>query len=225
MSEERYELYSYFRSSCSARVRIAAHYKGIKLDYKFIHLLKNEQQGEDYVSKLNPGKTVPTLVVHEKDGSTSVIRQSVAMLEYLEEKYPDAPKLLPPTSQPMKRALVRDLVNVVACDIQPVTNLKILNKVRPLGVKGEEWQKDFMTTGLQTYEQMLEGVAGTYSVENDVTLADVVLVPAVDNALRFGVDMDQFPKIKAIYQECQKLEAFQKGSWKNQPDTPEELKG
>lgn len=224
MPEEKYELYSYFRSSCSARVRIAAHYKGIKLEYKFIHLLKNEQQSDDYVSRLNPGKTVPTLVVHEKDGSTSLIRQSVAILEYLEEMHPDAPKLLPPIDQPMKRARVRDLVNVVACDIQPVTNLRILNKVKPLGVKGEEWQKEFMTAGLETYEQMLKDAAGRFSVGDEVTLADVVLVPAVDNALRFGVEMDQFSKIMKIYQACQNIDAFRQGSWRNQPDTPEDLR-
>lgn len=220
MAEPQYELYSYYRSSCSARVRIAAHHKVIKLNYKFIHLLKNEHQGDEYCN-FNPGTTVPTLVIHNKDGSTNLIRQSVAILEYLEETHPDPP-LLPST--PLEKAQVRDLVNVVACDIQPVTNLKLLNKVRPLGVKGEEWQKEWMTSGLDTYERMLKGVAGRYSVGDEVTLADVVLVPAVDNALRFEVDIKLFPEVKRIYGECQKLEAFEKGSWKNQPDTPDELR-
>lgn len=217
----KYELYTYFRSSCSARVRIAAHLKGIELKYQFIHLLKNEQQGDDYVNKQNPGKTVPTLVIRDGE-KTQFIRQSVAILEYLEEAHPDLPRLLP--SGPAERAQVRDLVNVVACDIQPVTNLKILVKVRPLGVVGDEWQREFMSAGLETYEKIAQSTAGRYSVGDEVTLADVVLVPAVDNAIRFGVDMGKLPVVKRIYDEAMKVEAFRKGSWKAQPDTPEELR-
>jgi len=218
-----YELYTYFRSSCSARVRIAAHWKGIELKYKYIHLLKNEQQDSDYVDKRNPGKTVPTLVVRE-DGKEILIRQSVAMLEYLEEAHPNLPKLLPPASDPVARARVRDLVNIVACDIQPVTNLRILNKVRPLGVAAEQWQQEFMSAGLEAYEKIASSTAGKFSVGDEVTLADVVLVPAVDGASRFKVDISLFPNVKRIFDEAQKLEAFQKGSWKTQPDTPEELR-
>lgn len=218
-----YELYSYFRSSCSARVRIAAHWKGIALNYKFIHLLKNEQQGDDYVSKYNPGKTVPTLVINE-EGKQHLIRQSVAILEYFEERHPELPKLLPPVSDPLGRAKVRDLVNIVACDIQPVTNLKILNKVRPLGAVAEEWQHDFMSAGLEAYEKVVEGSAGKFSVGDEVTLADVVLAPAVDNAVRFKVDISRYPTVERIYKEGQALDAFQKGGWKNQPDTPAELR-
>ena len=220
-----YELYSYFRSSCSARVRIAAHFKGVSLKYQFIHLLKNEHQGSDYTAKFNPNKTVPTLVIHHQDGSTALIRQSIAILEYLEEAHPDLPALLPPVSDPQQRAFVRDLVNVVACDIQPVTNLKILNKVKPLGVVGEEWQRDLMGSGLQVYETMVNDTAGKFSVGDSVTLADVVLVPAVDNALRFKVDMSKLPTVMKIYDACMEVEAFQKGSWKAQGDTPEELRG
>lgn len=216
-----YELYTYFRSSCSARVRIAAQWKGIDLKYNFIHLLKNEQQGDAYVDNLNPGKTVPTLVI--RDGAnTQLIRQSVAILEYFEEAHPQLPRLLP--NNPAQRAQVRDLVNVVACDIQPVTNLKILVKVKPLGVNGEQWQVEFMTAGLQTYEKIVQSTAGKYSVGDEVTLADVVLVPAVDNAIRYGVDLGKIPVVMRIYQEAIKLEAFKKGSWRTQPDTPEELR-
>ncbi len=218
-----YELYTYFRSSCSARVRTAAHWKGLELKYKYIHLLKNEQHASDYVEKCNPGKSVPTLVVRDK-GEEFRIRQSIAILEYLEEAHPDLPKLLPPASDPVARAKVRDLVNIVACDIQPVTNLRILNRVRPLGVAAEEWQQDFMSAGLEAYERIASSSAGKFSVGNEVTMADVVLVPAVDGALRFKVDMSRFPTVKRIYDEAQKIEAFQKGSWKTQPDTPEELR-
>lgn len=217
-----YELYSYFRSSCSARVRIAAHWKGIELNYKFIHLLKDEQKSAEYVG-LNPGKTVPILVIRE-DGQEVLVRQSVAILEYFEERHPDLPKLLPSSSNVIGRAHVRDLVNIVACDIQPVTNLKILNKVRPLGVEANEWQQSFMAAGLETYEAVASKIAGQYSVGDEVTLADVVLAPAVDNALRFKVDLTKFPTIERIYKELASLEAFRKGSWKAQPDTPAELR-
>lgn len=218
-----YKLYTYFRSSCSARVRIAAQFKGIELKYHFIHVLKNEQQGDAYVSELNPGKTVPTLAI--RDGErTQLIRQSVAILEYFEEAHPDLPRLLPSTSDYIRRAQVRDLVNIVACDIQPVTNLKILVKVKPLGVVGDEWQREFMGAGLLAYETIAKGTAGTYSVGDEVTLADVVLVPAVDNALRYGVDMSKLPVVMRIYQEAMKVAAFRRGSWKAQPDTPAELR-
>lgn len=217
-----YELYSYFRSSCSARVRIAAYWKGLEMNYKFVHLLKDEQKADGYTD-LNPNKTVPTLVVRE-DGQEFVIRQSIAILEYLEERHPDLSRLLPAPLNIVGRAKVRDLVNIVACDIQPVTNLRILNKIRPLGVDANEWQQTFMTAGLNAYEAIVSKTAGKYSVGDEVTMADVVLAPAVDGALRFKVDMDRFPTIKKIYVELASLEAFEKGSWKAQPDTPMELR-
>lgn len=217
-----YELYSYFRSSCSARVRIAAHWKGLELNYKYVHLLKDEQKADGYTG-LNPNKSVPTLVIRE-DGQEFLIRQSVAILEYLEERHPDLPKLLPAPSNVIGRAKVRDLVNIVACDIQPVTNLRILNKVRPLGADANEWQQTFMTAGLSAYEAIASETAGKYSVGDEVTMADVILAPAVDGALRFKVDMNKFPTIKRIYDELASLEAFKKGNWKAQPDTPAELR-
>lgn len=218
-----YELYTYFRSSCSARVRIAAHWKGIELKYKYIHLLKNEQQGSEYVDKLNPGKSVPTLVIRE-NGEEALVRQSVAILEYFEERHPELASLLPPASDPIGRAKVRDLVNIVACDIQPVTNLRILNRVKPLGVNAKEWQQEFMNVGLEAYEKVCRSSAGKYSVGDEVTMADVVLAPAVDGALRFEVDMSEFPTIQRVYDQVKQLDAFVKGSWKTQPDTPEDLR-
>ncbi|KAJ9652822.1 hypothetical protein H2198_007952 [Neophaeococcomyces mojaviensis] len=218
----QYELYSYFRSSCSARVRIAAHFKGIELEYKFIHLLNNDQQSSDYIG-LNPSKTVPTLVIRE-NGKELLIRQSVAILEYFEERHPELPKLLPPASDPEARAKVRELVNIVACDIQPVTNLKVLNKVRPLGVEAQEWQHEWMSVGLEAFEKVVQLSAGKFAVGDEVTMADAVLAPAVDNAIRFKVDISRYPTVARIYGESGKLEAFQKGGWKAQPDTPAELR-
>lgn len=223
-SNNQYELYSYFRSSCSARVRIAAHHKGIPLTYKFIQLLKNDQQSPDYTA-LNPSKNVPTLIVRNpQTGSEFPIRQSIAILEYFEDQHPELPALLPPKSNAEARAKVRELVNVVACDIQPVTNLKVINKVKPLGVDPQMWQREWMSNGLEAFEAIVHLSAGLYAVGDEVTMADVVLAPAVDNAIRYGVDISRFPTIGRIYNRAQKLEAFQKGSWKTQPDTPEDLR-
>jgi len=143
-------------------------------------------------------------------------------LEYFEDAYPNAPKLLPEDVE--ARAKVRELVNVVACDIQPVTNLKVLNKVRPLGVDGKEWQAEWMSSGLEAFERIVKGSAGRYAVGDQVTLADVVLAPAVDNALRFGVDVSKYETVWRVYEEVGKIEAFQKGGWRTQEDTPEEFR-
>lgn len=217
-----YELYTYFRSSCSARVRIAANHKGIQLEFHFINLLQGEQKSTEY-AEVNTSQSVPTLVVTTADGQISTIEQSVAILEYLEETRPDLPPLLP--SDANERALVRQLVQIVACDIQPVTNLRILSKVRQAGLDGEAWQREFMAAGLRAYEKtVVRHGQGVYSIGDSITMADVVLVPAVDGALRFNVDMTEFPRVKKIYEATQQLPAFRAGSWKTQPDTPAQFR-
>ncbi|KAF4554283.1 Maleylacetoacetate isomerase-like protein [Elsinoe fawcettii] len=223
MERTTYELYSYFRSSCSARIRIAALLKGIKLEYKYINLLKDEQNQAPYTS-VNSSHLVPTLIVKDHTGEQLVIHQSVAILEYLEESRPDLPALLPKT--PKDRALVRELVNIVACDLQPVTNLRILNRIRPLGIDANEWQQDFMGRGLQAYEEVLiRNGPSKFSFGDSVTLADLSLIPAVDGAVRFGVDVEKkFPNIYRIYNEAQQLPAFREGGWQRQSDTPEALR-
>jgi len=226
MSEQyKYTLYTYFRSSCSARVRIAAHIKGIPLEYKYIHLVKGEQNAAEY-SALNPSESVPTLVVTETlSGKVVKIRQSIAILEYLEETRPDSPKLLPSLDDPVARAQVRELVDIVACDIQPVTNLRVLTFIKPLDIEAKTWQVHFMTLGFRAYEELLKICAGTYSVGDQVTMADCALAPAVDGALRFGVDVQgQFPNVWKIWENLRTVESFQQGRWNNQEDTPDELR-
>ena len=223
-----YTLYTYFRSSCSARVRIAALYKGISLEYKYINLLANEQNSENY-ARCNNSHTLPTLVVSNDENAHGIheafkIQQSVAILEYWEDCHPELPALLP--RKPCDRAFVRQLVNIIACDVQPVTNLKILSAVKRAGIEGGQWQREHMTAGLRAYDQVLvsSGCAGAYSVGDSVTLADVVLAPAVDGALRFGVDIACLPNVKRIYEKLQTLPAFIEGGWRAQLDTPEELR-
>jgi maleylacetoacetate isomerase len=224
----KYTLFSYFRSSCSGRIRIAAHLKDIPLEYKYIHLVKGEQHSTEYHA-LNPSDSVPTLVVRDQETDEEItrIRQSVAILEFFEEvEEGNGVKLLPGKDDPLGRARVRELVNIVASDIQPVTNLRVLSYIKPLNVDAQKWQQHFMSLGLRAYEELVKVYGGKYSVGDSVTMADCALAPAVDGALRFGVDVQgEFPRIWQVWEEIGQLDAFRKGRWNNQPDTPEDLRG
>jgi maleylacetoacetate isomerase len=189
---------------------------------QYIHLLKGEQTSTEY-ERVNASQSVPTLVITDDDGQQTTIEQSIAILEYLEESRPDLPKLLPEDVR--ERAMVRQLVDIVACDIQPVTNLRVLQKVKNFGVETTDWQNEWMSRGLLAYEKtMLRHGTGEYSVGDCITMADVVLAPAVDGAVRFGVDLDAIPNVKRVYEASQQHPAFQKGSWRTQQDTPEEFR-
>ena len=226
-SKYRYTLYSYFRSSCSARIRIAAHLKEIPLEYEYIHLVKGEQHSKTYHS-LNPSDSVPTLIVSDSQTGKEIarIRQSVAILEYLEEaEEGNGVNLLPEKEDLFGRARVRELLNIVASDVQPVTNLRVLNFIKPHGIEAKEWQQHFMTLGFQAYEELVKTSGGKYSVGDSVTFADCALAPAIDGALRFGVDVQgEYPHIWKVWEEIKQLESFKKGRWDNQPDTPEDLR-
>ena len=226
-NQPRLLLHSYFRSSCSARVRTAAHLKNIPLEYSYIHLLKGDQSSSEYTST-NPSASVPTLTVTSASHEPIVIRQSIAILEFLEEYFPEKRKLLPDTQEAVARARVRDLVNIIATDMQPPTNLRILKKVKKI-TQGDneapgEWAKDLMTRGLLAYDKVAEKYAGKYSVGDEITLADVCLAPAVEGALRYNVDIKQFPIVDRVYTAIKGLEEFKRGDWKHQPDTPEEFR-
>src|SRR6478735_915101 len=149
MSDSQYTLYSYFRSSCSARIRIALNAKGIPYELAFVNLLKNEHLSDSHKT-LNPSASVPVLISNASKDKPFRIGQSVAALEYLEEKHPSH-ALLP--SNPEARAIVRTLVNIICADIQPVTNLRIMRRVRELGGNAEEWNKQLMSDGLKAYEE------------------------------------------------------------------------
>eukprot|EP01119_Soliformovum_irregulare_P001517 TRINITY_DN11217_c0_g1_i1.p1 TRINITY_DN11217_c0_g1~~TRINITY_DN11217_c0_g1_i1.p1 ORF type:complete len:211 (-),score=37.88 TRINITY_DN11217_c0_g1_i1:266-898(-) len=202
------ELYSYWRSSCSWRVRISLAIKDIPYQYHAVNLLKGEQTQEEY-AKRNPIKSVPTLV---HDGV--VFTQSVSILEYLEERFPDTVRLLP--QDPVSRAKVRELVNIIAADTQPVQNLRVLKKVGD--EKKNDWAKEVITYGFQAFEKIASASAGKYCVGDEVSLADVALVPQVYNANRFGVDMAAFPTISAINDRLKSLPAFEQSKPENQPD-------
>ncbi|KAG4441350.1 hypothetical protein IFR05_003164 [Cadophora sp. M221] len=226
MSQPKLLLHTYFRSSCSARVRTAAHLKGIPLEYSYIHLLSSQQSSPSYTT-LNPSASVPTLSFTTSSGEAVIIRQSIAILEFLEEYFPDTPRLLPPPDNIIGRARVRELVNIIANDTQPPSNLRILRKVESLGGEASpaEWAKEFMGKGLEAYDRVAEGNAGRYSVGDEVTMADVCLAPAVEGALRYGVDVEGLGTVWRVYNEIKRLEAFKKGDWRHQDDTPEEFRG
>jgi maleylacetoacetate isomerase len=221
-------LYSYFRSSCSARVRIACNLKGINLRYKYVNLLKGEQLASEYTDT-NPCATVPTLTIPASNAlnetkSDIVICQSLAILEFLEEipGYADKRKLLPHSA--VERYKVRELVGIICCDVQPPSNMHILKRVDALAADRKVWAKEVMHRGLAAYEGLLKSYAGKYSFGDEVTMADVCLAPAVEGALRWGVDMEEFPTITRVYDEIRGLDAFVKGDWRHQEDTPEEFR-
>lgn len=207
-------LYSYFLSSCSWRVRIALAFKNINYEYKGVNLLKGEHLAEDFL-KINPSSKVPSLVYNG-----NVLTHSTAILEYLEEVVP-SPRLLP--MDPVKRAKVRTLVDVVISDIQPLQNIgisKYLGEDRYF-----EWGKHWIEKGFTAFERYLQESHKLYCIGDEVTLADVCLVPQVFNAVnRFHVDVNQFPLINEISTRLSELPAFKMSHPFVQPDCPEGLK-
>ncbi|PPJ53011.1 hypothetical protein CBER1_11331 [Cercospora berteroae] len=221
-------LYTYFRSSCSCRVRTACHLKNIPLQFKYINLLSAEQTSPLYLSEINPNGTVPTLLIHSSTGALlGKITQSLSILEFLEETFPSPEyvSLLPPPSQWLERAKVRDLVALVACDMQPPTNLRILKQVNPLGITNQAWFAENMAKPVAAYEEVLVQTAGKYSVGDEISLADVCLAPAIENAVRWEVDLSKYPTVLRVFENSRRVEAFVKGDWRHQEDTPEGLRG
>uniref|UniRef100_A0AAA9TXU3 Maleylacetoacetate isomerase n=2 Tax=Bos taurus TaxID=9913 RepID=A0AAA9TXU3_BOVIN len=208
-------LYSYFRSSCSWRVRIALALKNIDYETVAINLTKDGgQQFSGEFQALNPMKQVPALKI---DGIT--IGQSLAIIEYLEETRP-TPRLLP--WDPKKRAQVRMVSDLIASGIQPLQNLSVLKQV------GQEnqltWAQQAITSGFNALEQILQSTAGRYCVGDEVSMADLCLAPQVANADRFKVDLTPYPTISRINKSLLALEAFHVSHPCRQPDTPPELR-
>ena len=209
------QLYSFFRSGTSHRLRIALNLKGLATEYVAVDLRTEAHQSAEYKA-LNPQGLVPTLV---KDGK--VMTQSPAIIEWLEETHP-TPALLPTT--PDDRAHVRALAAMVACDIHPINNRRILEYLRHT-LKADEaaintWCGHWITQGFDAYEAMLaaDQRRGAFSFGDRPGLADVYLVPQVESARRFKLDMARWPLITAVDAACMALAAFQQAAPAQQPD-------
>ena len=206
-------LYSYFRSSCSYRVRIALYLKEIPFIYKPVHLTKEGGgQFQESFKQINPFKQVPCL----KQGDM-YLSQSLPIILYLEKKWPNPP-LLP--KEPFKQAEVLSVCEMINSSIQPLQNLQVLKAVEQKW-KGDklEWAKFWIERGFSDLEEFLKSRAGTFSFGNSLTMADLFVVPQVYNADRFKVSLKNFPLLSCINKECLKLEAFQKAHPANQPDS------
>jgi maleylpyruvate isomerase len=209
------KLYSFFRSGTSHRLRIALNLKGIATDYAAIDLRVDEQQKEAFKA-INPQGMVPAL-----DTGDQVLIQSPAIIEWLEEKHP-TPALLPVGAD--ARARVRALAAMVGCDIHPINNRRILQTLRKQFGANEDainaWCGHWISEGFDAYEALIaaDKTRGRFSFGDTPTLADVYLIPQVESARRFNVDMNRWPLISAIDKACGELEAFKKAAPMAQPD-------
>ena len=209
-------LYSYYRSSAAYRVRIALALKGVNYDYVAVNLLRAQQKSGDYMAK-NPQGLVPAL--ETDDGE--LIAQSVAIMEWLEETGA-GPALLP--ADPLLRARVRSAVNSIACDVHPLNNISVLNHLQnPLGVSPEQvqaWYAQWIYRGYDAIEKTLEAHSGRCCFGDEPSMADACLIPQTYNALRFKVDISDYPNIQRVCAHCNTLPAFVSAAPENQPDAP-----
>jgi len=218
MTQDSLRLYSYWRSSAAYRVRIGLNLKGLRCETVPVHLVRDGgQQHSAGYKAINPQELVPTLL-----HGARAIRQSLAILEYLDETWQDAP-LLPSLAR--DRARVRALAQLVACDIHPLNNLRVLQYFEQTwNVPQSErdgWVRHWIAQGFAAFEQQLDDPAtGDYCHGDEPGLADCCLVPQVYNARRFGMDMAAYPRIARIEAACMALPAFADARPETQPDAP-----
>jgi len=208
------KLYSYFRSSAAYRVRIALNLKGISYETESIHLVKDGGRNKlPEFRAVNPQMRVPALVTPAGD----VLIQSLAIIEYLDETHPQPP-LLP--KDPVARARVRALAELVACDIHPLNNIGPLrylkNNMAQQQSAIDEWYHHWVVAGFEALEQLI--TPGPFTCGSEITLADLCLVPQVYNARRLNVPLDRFPKIVGVDRACSAVAAFDRARPENQPD-------
>ncbi|MBC7465583.1 MAG: maleylacetoacetate isomerase [Bdellovibrio sp.] len=215
-------LYNYFRSSTSYRARIALELKKLNYEYYPIHLINNggEQHSEDY-RKLNPMGGIPTLV---HDGK--VIGQTMAILQYLDDAFPQTQQLFPKDF--FEKAKVIQFCENINTDIHPVQNLKVLKYLKKnfstTEEQNEHWVQHWITEGFHAVEKMAGETSKDYCFGSSVTAADIFLIPQMVTAQRFHTDLSPFPTLNKIYKNCLELEAFKKAHPFRQVDTPEDMR-
>jgi maleylacetoacetate isomerase len=209
------KLYTYFRSSAAFRVRIALNLKGLAYEPRFIHLARGEHRKPEF-TQVNAQALLPTL---ELDDGTR-LNQSLAIIEYLEEKHP-RPALLP--ADPLGKARVRSLSYLVAAEIHPLNNLRVLQHLkRALGQNEDQvntWYRHWIADGLAKLEaELARGGTGRFSHGNEPTMADCCLVPQIFNAKRYDCELASYPTTMRVFEQCMKLEAFDRAQPSQQPD-------
>ena len=211
------KFYDYFRSSGAYRVRIALNLKGIAAERTFIHLRRKEHRAPDYL-KINPQGLVPAIV----DDDGTIVSQSMAIIEYLDETRPDTPPLLP--DDPAGRARVRTIAQAIACEIHPLNNLRVLQHlVQSLGIdettRDEKWYGHWIAVGLAGVEGLLkQGATGRFCHGDTPTMADACLVPQIFNAQRFKCDLAPYPNVMRVFDSCLRLDEFDAAQPAKQPD-------
>jgi len=208
------KLYSYFRSSCAYRVRIGLGLKGLDFECEFVHLRRGEQRSRSHLER-NPQGLVPTLV----DGDIT-LSQSLAILEYLDERHPEPP-LLP--GSPAERAHIRQIAFALACEVQPLQNFGVLQKLKRDFSATEDdtarWVRSIIESGLSAVESIIDSKsAERFCCGDRPTLADICLVPQVYNARRFDCDLSKCPTVVRVANHCETLVAFAKAAPEVQPD-------
>ena len=208
------KLYNYFRSSASFRVRIALQLKGLRYDYMPVHLAKGEHKRPEFAA-MTPEGLIPVLELDDGHRLT----QSMAIIEYLDEVRPQ-PALLP--ADALGRARVRALAQIVACEVHPLNNLRVLKYLVNNLQTGEDakndWYRHWVRTGLLAYEAQLAQQPATFSHGATPTLADCCLVPQIFNARRFDCDLSGLPRTMAVFDACMALDAFRNAQPSACPD-------
>ncbi len=208
------KLFGYWRSSATYRVRIAMELKGLDFSYEPVNLLKGEQRSPAFL-KRNPQGLVPALETEEGP----VLTQSIAIVEYLEERYPEI-ALLPADAG--ARAHARAIAATIACEAQPFMNLRMQTYLKEEFDFSEAamkaWLDRWSGGAMESVEALVSRYKGDFCVGDRATIADAFLVPQMYGAIRFGVDLSRMPRLKAIHEHCSGLDAFKRAHPENQPD-------
>ncbi len=210
------KLYSFFNSSTSYRVRIALALKGLDYQYEGVNIRELANRATDYVAQVNPSAAVPAL-----DDAGFVLGQSMAILDYLDQQYPESHRLLPDNIQ--ERARILEFASVMSCDIHPINNLRVLRYLTDeLDISAEQrqrWYEHWVHDGLAMAERLLEAHGhGVWCFGDQPTLADCCLVPQMANAERMGCDLSAFPRLVAVYHHALEHDAFKQAQPNQQPD-------